>query len=117
LPVDRNVIATTTTARTALFRPRSVEYCAKATNGSTIRLLLGDCQQESIIVYTDGFRRKSDSARIRIRPIYVVYGAGEYVNGDMHINTSEGHVAQHCVDIASSRCLQRSLLPNRVEQG
>ncbi len=52
---------------------------AKAAHGSTIRLLLADCHQESLTVYTDGFRAyeplDEDDAFTRE---YVVHGDGEY---------------------------------------
>ena len=65
---------------------------AKAANESTIRLLLADRQQESLTVYTDGFRSyeplDEDDAFTRE---YVVHGDGEYVDGDVHVNTCESH--------------------------
>nr|CAB37934.1 hypothetical protein [Halobacterium salinarum] len=63
---------------------------AKAATESRIRLLLADRQQESLTVYTDGFRAydplDEDDAFTRE---YVVHGDGEYVNGDVHVNTCE----------------------------
>ncbi len=65
---------------------------AKAANESTIRLLLADRQQESLTVYTDGFRSyeplDEDDAFTRE---YVVHGDGEYVDGDVHVNTCVSH--------------------------
>ena len=65
---------------------------AKAADESTIRLLLANRQQESLTVYTDGFRAyeplKEDDAFTRE---YVVHGDGEYVDGDVHVNTCESH--------------------------
>jgi transposase len=65
---------------------------AKAVEESTIRLLLGDRQQESLTVYTDGFRAyeplDSDDAFDRQ---YVVHGEGEYAAGDVHVTTGESH--------------------------
>ena len=65
---------------------------AKAADESTIRLLLADRQQESLTVYTDGFRAYEplgeDDAFTRE---YVVHGDGEYVDGDVHVNTCESH--------------------------
>ncbi len=67
---------------------------AKAANESTIRLLLADRQQESVAVYTDGFRAyeplDEDDAFTRE---YVVHGDGEYVDGDVHVNTCESHAS------------------------
>jgi transposase-like protein len=64
---------------------------AKTADESTIRLLLAG-QQESLTVYTDGFRAydplNQDDAFDRE---YVVHGDGEYVDGDVHINTCESH--------------------------
>jgi len=65
---------------------------AKAADESTIRLLLADRRQESRTVYTDGFRAyeplEEDDAFTRE---YVVHGDGEYVDGDVHVNTCESH--------------------------
>jgi len=65
---------------------------AKAANESTIRLLLADRKEESITVYTDGFRAyeplDEDDAFDRE---YVVHGDGEYADGDVHVNTRESH--------------------------
>jgi transposase len=67
---------------------------AKAATESTIRLLLADRQQESLTVYTDGFRAyeplDEDDAFTRE---YVVHGDGEYVDGDVHVNTCESHTS------------------------
>ncbi len=67
---------------------------AKAATESTIRLLLADRQQESLTVYTDGFRAyeplEADDAFTRE---YVVHGDGEYVDGDVHVNTCESHAS------------------------
>ena len=65
---------------------------AKAADESTVRLLLADRHQESLQVYTDGFRAceplDEDDAVTRE---YVVHGDGEYVDGDVHVNTCESH--------------------------
>ena len=67
---------------------------AKAATESTVRLLLAGRQQESLTVYTDGFRAyeplDEDDAFTRE---YVVHGDGEYVNGDVHVNTCESHAS------------------------
>jgi len=67
---------------------------AKAATESTIRLLLADRQQESITVYTDGFRAydplEADDAFDRE---CVVHGDGEYVDGDAHVNSCESHAS------------------------
>ena len=67
---------------------------AKAATESTIRLLLDNRQQESLTVYTDGFRAyeplDEDNAFTRE---YVVHGDGEYVDGDVHVNTCESHAS------------------------
>jgi len=67
---------------------------AKTATESRIRLLLADRQQESFTVYTDGFRAyeplEEDDAFTRE---YVVHGDGEYVDGDVHVNTCESHAS------------------------
>jgi transposase-like protein len=69
-------------------------YVVPATTAdeSTIRLLLADRQQESVTVYTDGFRAydplDEDDAFDRE---YVVHGNGEYADGEVHVNTCESH--------------------------
>jgi transposase len=67
---------------------------AKAADESTIRLLLAGGQQESLTVYTDGFRAydplENDDAFDRQ---YVVHGEGEYVDGEVHVNTCESHAS------------------------
>ena len=67
---------------------------AKAADESTIRLLLAVGQQESLTVYTDGFRAyeplEENDAFTRA---YVVHGDGEYVDGDVHVNTCESHAS------------------------
>jgi hypothetical protein len=59
---------------------------AKAATGSTIRLLLADRQQESLIIYTDGIQAydplEEDDAFTRE---YVIHGDGEYVDGEVHV--------------------------------
>ncbi len=54
---------------------------AKAANESAIRLLLADRQQESLTVYTGGFRAYEPLDE----------DDGEYVDGDVHVNTCESH--------------------------
>jgi transposase-like protein len=65
---------------------------AKAADESTIRILLADRKEESLTVYTDGFRAyellDEDDAFDRE---YVVHGDGEYADGDVHVNTCESH--------------------------
>jgi len=67
---------------------------AKTATESRIRLLLAVGQQESLTVYTDGFRAyeplEEDDAFTRE---YVVHGDGEYVDGDVHVNTCESHAS------------------------
>jgi transposase len=67
---------------------------AKAATESMIRLLLADRKEESLTVYTDGFRAydplDEDDAFNRE---YVVHGDGEYVDGDVHVNTCESHAS------------------------
>jgi len=67
---------------------------AKSAEESTVRLLLGNRTQESLTVYTDGFRAyeplEEDGAFTRK---YVVHGDGEYADGDVHVNTCESHAS------------------------
>ena len=67
---------------------------AKSANESTVRLLLADHEEESLTVYTDGFRAydplEDDDEFHRE---YVVHGDGEYVDGDVHVNTCESHAS------------------------
>jgi transposase len=67
---------------------------AKAADESTIRLLLEDRKEESLTVYTDGFRAyeppDGDEAFDRQ---YVVHGEGEYADGDVHVNTCGSHAS------------------------
>jgi transposase-like protein len=64
---------------------------AKSADESTVRLLLENHEEESLTVYTDGFRAydplEDDDAYQRA----VVHGDGEYVDGDAHVNTCESH--------------------------
>ena len=65
---------------------------AKTVDESMIRLLLAGRQQESLTVYTDGFRAyeplEDDDAFDRE---YVVHSDGEYADGTVHVNTCESH--------------------------
>jgi transposase-like protein len=67
---------------------------AKSADESTVRLLLADHEQESLTVYTDGFRAydpvEDDDEFDRE---YVVHGDGEYADGEVHVNTCESHVS------------------------
>jgi len=67
---------------------------AKAATESTIRLLLADRKEESVTVYTDGFQAYDplgeDDA---FDHEYVVHSDGEYVDGDVHVNTCESHAS------------------------
>jgi transposase-like protein len=68
---------------------------AKAADESTIRLLLVDSQQESLTVYTDGFRAyESLEADDAFDHEYVVHGDGEYADDEVHVNTCESHASQ-----------------------
>ena len=65
---------------------------AKAADESTIQLLLANRKEESLTVYTDGFRAyeplEDDDAFARE---YVVHGDGEYADDEVHVNTCEPH--------------------------
>ncbi|WEL27347.1 IS1595 family transposase [Haloferax volcanii] len=67
---------------------------AKSADESTVRLLLADHEEESLTVYTDGFRAydplEDDDEFHRE---YVVHGDGEYADGDVHVNTCESHAS------------------------
>jgi len=67
---------------------------AKSTDESTVRLLLVVVEEESLTVYTDGFRAYDplgdDDSYDRK---YVVHGNGEYVDGDVHVNGCESHAS------------------------
>ena len=65
---------------------------ANAATESTIRLLLDNRQHESMTVYTDGFRAyKPLEEDDEFTHEYVVHGDGEYVDGNVHVNTFESH--------------------------
>ncbi len=67
-------------------------FPAKAADETTVRLLLVLSEEESLTVYTDGFRAydplENDENFHREA---VIHGDGEYVNGDAHVNTCESH--------------------------
>ena len=65
---------------------------AKSANESTVRLLLENHEQESLTVYTDGFRAYEplDDDDTFDRQ-YVVHSDGEYADNNIHINTCESH--------------------------
>jgi transposase-like protein len=66
----------------------------KAATESRIRLLLAERQQESLTVYTDGFRvydpLEEDDTFTRE---YVVHSDGEYIDENVHLNTCESHAS------------------------
>ena len=67
---------------------------AKAADESTIRLLLDGRNQESLTVYTDGFRAYEpleDDETFDRR--YVVHSEGEYADDGVHVNTCESHAS------------------------
>ncbi len=65
---------------------------SKSADESTVRLLLENHEQESLTVYTDGFRAydplESDETYQRKA---VIHGDVEYADGDAHVNTCESH--------------------------
>jgi len=66
----------------------------KSADESTIRLLLDTHEQESLTVYTDGFRAYEpleDDERFDRQ--YVVHSDGEYADGEVHVNTCESHAS------------------------
>ena len=65
---------------------------AKSADGSTVRLFLANHEEESLTVYTDGFRAYDpldDDERFDRE--FVVHGNGEYVDRVVHVNTCESH--------------------------
>ena len=59
-----------------------------------MRPLLGDCEEESLTVYTDGFRAyyplKDDENYQREA---VIHGEGDYVDRDAYVNIFESHAS------------------------
>ncbi|WP_254531974.1 IS1595 family transposase [Natrinema gelatinilyticum] len=65
---------------------------AKSADESTVRLLLADHEEESLTVYTDGFRAYEPlETDENFQREAVIHGDGEYVDGDAHVNTCESH--------------------------
>jgi len=59
-----------------------------------VRLLLGDREVESLIVYTDRFRAYNPLEEDEnYQREAVIHGEDEYVNGDTHVNTCESHAS------------------------
>jgi transposase-like protein len=84
---------------------------AKAADESTIRLLVESHEQESLTVYTDGFRAYEpleDDERFDRK--YVVHGDGEYADGDVHVNTCESHASLLRRWLSSHRGLSKDKL-------
>ena len=77
-------------------RGRDQRYAipAKSADRSTVRLLPDTCEEESLTVYTDGFRAydplEGDESYQREA---IIHGEGEYVDGDAHVNTCERHAS------------------------
>jgi len=68
---------------------------AKAADESMIRLLLADCQQESLTVYTDGFRAYEPLEEDdEFNREYDIHGDGEYADDEVHVNSCESHASQ-----------------------
>jgi transposase-like protein len=67
---------------------------AKAADESTIRLLLADRNEESLTVYTDGFRAYEPlDEDDEFDREYVVHSDGEYAADEVHVNTCESHAS------------------------
>jgi len=83
----------------------------KAADESTIRLLLADRTEESITVYTDGFRAYEPlEADVAFHREYVVHGDGEYADDEVHVNTCESHTSHtRRVALVPSRRLERQV--------
>ena len=59
-----------------------------------MRLLLGDYEEESLTIYTDGFRACEPLVDDEtFQREVVIHGEGEYVDGDAHVNTCESHAS------------------------
>jgi len=56
-----------------------------------VRLLLADHEEESLTVYTDGFRAYDLLEDDEFHREYVVHGDGEYADKEVHVNTCESH--------------------------
>ena len=67
---------------------------AKSADESTVRLLLDNYEEESLTVYTEGFRAydplKDDEDYHREA---VIHSEGECVDEDAHVNTCESHAS------------------------
>lgn len=65
---------------------------AKPADESTVRLLNGDHDEESLPVYTDEFRVYNPLKDYEnYERDTVIYGEGEYVDGDAHVNILGNH--------------------------
>jgi len=84
---------------------------AKAADESTIRLLLVDRKEESLTVYTDGFRTydmlKEDDEFDRE---YVVHGDSKYTDGEVHVNTRESHCRVSDARLSPHRSISKDKL-------
>jgi len=67
---------------------------AKSADEPTVRFLLGDREEESLTVYTDGFRAYNPPEEDEnFQRKAVIHREGEYVDGDAHVNTCEIHAS------------------------
>lgn len=65
---------------------------SKSDDESTVQLLLDTCEEESLTIYTDGFRTNDPLEKDeKYQREAVIHGKGEYVDGDVHVNTCESH--------------------------
>ncbi|MFC4248758.1 IS1595 family transposase [Natribaculum luteum] len=65
---------------------------AKSADEPIVRLLLADREEESLTVYTDGFRAYDPlDEDDEITREYVVHSDGEYADDEVHVNTCESH--------------------------
>jgi len=81
---------------------------AKSADESTVRLLLENHEEESLTVYTDGFRAYDPlDTDENFHREAVIHGNGEYVDEDAHVNTCESHSSlARRVALATSRRLK-----------
>ncbi len=59
-----------------------------------MRLLLDTYEEESLTVYTDGFRAYDPLEKDeKYQREAVIHSEGEYVDGNVHVNTCESHAS------------------------
>ena len=75
----------------------------KDANESPIRLLLAERHQERLTAHTESFRAHEPlEENAAFTRDYIVHGDGRYVDGAVHVNTSESHDRYATVALAAS---------------